>query len=766
MAAPLSHLVFAHDTRFVHAPDGLVYSDRGSFPWDRYLAVAERLTVVSRARGLAPGETTERMALVSRPEVSFVTLPNLSSPVGRLVRRRGARAALARVLGDADGLVARLPSEIGGVACRVADGLGLRWAAEVVTCPWDALWNYGTWQGRVFAPLAWREMRALLRRAPFSLYVTEEFLQRRYPPGGHAVGCSDVDIGEPGPEVLERRLARIDSQARPLVFGTIAALLPFKGLDTAFAALARAAADLPPFEFRILGAGEREPIARQATAAGLSDRVHFDGTLPAGDAVLGWLDDIDVYLQPSRQEGLPRALLEAMSRGCPALGSTAGGIPELLASDCLHRPGDVEALARLLTRSVDPQWQATQAQANAATASRYAPAVLDDRRSRFWESFAAARPAPRVLFVAPYAQLGGSERQLLDAVDAAGGDVVVLQRGPLLDRLRDRGVEPVVVPTSAGPLDLLRAAWSVRAELRRRRPEVVHGDCAKGALVAGIAAFGSGIPVVYAKHDFFSDGPVAWAAAALSRAVVSGSHALNETFPPLLRRRLHVVHPGVGPVEVDAVQGRRRVQALTGVNDGVPVVAVVGRLHPVKGHLELVEALPSMATEAHALLVGGVESSVPEWRATVERRVAALGLADRVTFAGEQEGVAELLSGCDVALVPTVVDERGMGREGFGLVGVEAFWAGTPVVGYDHGGFPEVVGDCGVLVPPGDRVALAAAVDRLLADADERRRLVECGRARAHRFTVAQRTRGVQAVYEAATSRVRSARRSPQARRE
>jgi glycosyltransferase involved in cell wall biosynthesis len=120
----------------------------------------------------------------------------------------------------------------------------------------------------------------------------------------------------------------------------------------------------------------------------------------------------------------------------------------------------------------------------------------------------------------------------------------------------------------------------------------------------------------------------------------------------------------------------------------------------------------------------------------LRRRVAAAGLDDAVAFAGRREDAVELMAGSDVVAVPTVPDERNMGREGFGFVGVEAMAVGTPVVGYADGALPEVLGDCARLVAPGDTRALGDAIAELLADEAVRRRMGDCGRARAReRFT-------------------------------
>jgi glycosyltransferase involved in cell wall biosynthesis len=81
-----------------------------------------------------------------------------------------------------------------------------------------------------------------------------------------------------------------------------------------------------------------------------------------------------------------------------------------------------------------------------------------------------------------------------------------------------------------------------------------------------------------------------------------------------------------------------------------------------------------------------------------------------------------------------------MGREGFGFVGLEAMAAGTPVVGYADGALPEVLGDCALLVAPGDRRALRDAILTVLREPQTRARMVECGRLRVARLFRVERT--------------------------
>jgi glycosyltransferase involved in cell wall biosynthesis len=163
------------------------------------------------------------------------------------------------------------------------------------------------------------------------------------------------------------------------------------------------------------------------------------------------------------------------------------------------------------------------------------------------------------------------------------------------------------------------------------------------------------------------------------------------------------------------------------------VVSVVGRLDPAKGHLELVEALPTLlraVPDVTALLVGGDDVKRPGHRDLLLRRAQELSVAHAVRLLGHEPSAAVLAMSSAVC-VPTVPHPDGSGREGFGLIAAEALALGVPVVAYDVGATAEVVGDCGLLVAPGDRAGLADGVVAALTDRQLAERLGDCGRRRA-----------------------------------
>jgi len=183
-------------------------------------------------------------------------------------------------------------------------------------------------------------------------------------------------------------LERIESADGPLVLGMIAALFHrSKGVDVALKALAEARRQGASLSLRVLGPGDPAPWLAEAARLNISGAVNFCGVLPRGAPVLSWLDDIDVYVQTSFQEGLPRALIEAMSRAAPALASAAGGTPELVERAALHRPGDAHALARQMVEGLGRDQRRASAKRNFAVATGYAADVLNSRRTQFWRRF-------------------------------------------------------------------------------------------------------------------------------------------------------------------------------------------------------------------------------------------------------------------------------------------------------------------------------------------------------------------------------------------
>jgi glycosyltransferase involved in cell wall biosynthesis len=197
-----------------------------------------------------------------------------------------------------------------------------------------------------------------------------------------------------GAQQIEARQARLRqiAEGQPPVLGTVASLrIRSKGIQTALAALEVLRRDGLDLRYRVLGGGDTAPWIALAERHGVADLVSFDGIRPAGEGVRQWLDTIDIHLQPSFQEGLPRATVEAMSRGVACIGSSCGGIPELLPPDRLHEPGDVAGLARRIRALATNRGALAEASARDLETSRaFQPERLSATRSLFLADLRAA----------------------------------------------------------------------------------------------------------------------------------------------------------------------------------------------------------------------------------------------------------------------------------------------------------------------------------------------------------------------------------------
>lgn len=298
---------------------------------------------------------------------------------------------MARCVEQVDIVVAHLPSPIGMHAIKHAKRMNKPYFIAVVGCTWDALWNYN-WKGKLMALPSFLSMRRVISKAPFVLYVTQSFLQRRYPCHGITVGCSNVEIGDMSQSVLNRRLLKIErfDTGQKVNIATVAAVnVRYKGQEFVIKAISILNHKLGfKYHYYLIGGGDNSYLMSLTRKLNLEEYVHFLGPKPH-EEIWDYLDKMDLYIQPSKQEGLPRALVEAMSRALPAFGSRTAGIPELLLEECLFDNGDVKGIVKLLSSlSIDKVRE--YANVNFKKASEYTSDVLSKRRKNFFDEVLAS----------------------------------------------------------------------------------------------------------------------------------------------------------------------------------------------------------------------------------------------------------------------------------------------------------------------------------------------------------------------------------------
>ncbi|MFO1074190.1 MAG: glycosyltransferase [Geminicoccaceae bacterium] len=380
---------------------------------------------------------------------------------------------------------------------------------------------------------------------------------------------------------------------------------------------------------------------------------------------------------------------------------------------------------------------------------------------------------PRILFLDQSGVLGGAELSLLDIARhyRAHGRVVLFQDGPFARKLSEAGIATQVLPPArwlpaarrdSGGLAGLAAACGflpivLRLARLARTADLLYANTQKAFVAAALAGIATRRPVLWHLRDILSVEHfsrsnlrlVVGLARACHARVIANSHATMAAFVAAGgdARRVVAIRNGIDPAPSHALdQGQRQeLRASLGLGLGIgsaPLIGLFGRLAPWKGQHVLVTALERLP-EAHALLVGDALFGEQAYRDALLAQVARLGLAGRVHLTGFRSDVPQLMQLCDV------VAHTSTAPEPFGRVIIEAMLAGRPVVASAAGGPVEIIehGQSGLLVPPGDPAALAAALAELLDQPARAEALAAAGRQRALReFSLATMLRRLDQV--------------------
>jgi len=376
----------ALEQRFYETPDGAVWTDGPCARpfWDRYLEVFDEVQAIARVKPVA--EAPAGVLRADGDGVVFAPVTYYMGPREYLRKAIAVRKSVLRGAGRADAIMLRVPSNLSSVLVPTLVRRGQPFAVEVVGDPYDAFSP-----GAVKHPLRpflrrWfaRELRQHCRQAFAAAYVTAEALQRRYPvgPRGRSFYFSDVQLS--GLTAESPRPASQKPSWKLITVGSLEHL--YKAQDVQIDAVARCRQQGLDVELILVGDGQhRTALAERARQLGIGPHVHFRGQLASGAPIRDELDRADLFLLPSRQEGLPRAMVEAMARALPCIGSTVGGIPELLPSEDLVPPGDAEALARKIKEFVtNPEGMQRTSVRNLARAGDFQEDVLRERRIEFY----------------------------------------------------------------------------------------------------------------------------------------------------------------------------------------------------------------------------------------------------------------------------------------------------------------------------------------------------------------------------------------------
>lgn len=379
--------LFIHDHKFKKHNNNF-YSE-GKFTDDvfsRYVSLNDKLTVISRMEKVSDSSGLSRITL---DNINFTPVfgVQLSSVISICLLKNFK--LITSQLKSSDFVIVRLPSFLGILTLTLNLIFKKPYFIEVVGDAEQALLTSQenpNFLYKQFCIFFSQLNKFFIGNALGAVYVTKETLQKKYPNNGITCVASNVEI-----KIKEKELKLEDFNIKGDSFkvGLIGSFNNhYKGIKEAIESISILKKNNYNANLHILGSGHLlNEYKNLASTLNVTDNIHFDGSLEGGEEVIKWLENMDMYIQPSYTEGLPRALIEAMSVGLPAIASDVGGIPELLPSSCLIPPHNSEKLSHKISELIMSQeLRFTYGRRNYIEAKNYDFNFLNKTRLKFWNS--------------------------------------------------------------------------------------------------------------------------------------------------------------------------------------------------------------------------------------------------------------------------------------------------------------------------------------------------------------------------------------------
>ncbi len=361
----------------------------GNAFWQKYLDVFEGVDVLAEnVKGYLNNGTLTK---ITDDRIKVTILPENTNPKD-FKNDKVIKNILQKHIKSANAILIKPANRKGIQAIEIAKNLKKPYMIELTGDLNMTLKNHKNPFKRLYGPVIHWQIIKAIKDCKYGLYVTEKYLQKIYPIVGKQCGCTDTHIPDPELIALSNRLAKINNldSNKNINIGMVASYHDNrKGIDTAIEALERIHDNR--IILHILGLGtedDRKKWYKYSDKHGVRKQIVFDPSLSEMNQVLAWNDEMDIIILPSRSEGLPRCIVESLSRACPCVLSNVCGMPELVNEKWLHKPGDSIKLAELLIKMIqNPQDMIEAANENFERSHDFTQSVLKTRRNNFLKDF-------------------------------------------------------------------------------------------------------------------------------------------------------------------------------------------------------------------------------------------------------------------------------------------------------------------------------------------------------------------------------------------
>ncbi|WP_339726310.1 glycosyltransferase [uncultured Paraglaciecola sp.] len=382
------------EQRFYRCQQNKLWTDN-AFPyifWTRYLDVFSCVNIVARVSDVVNPKSDWKR--VDGEKVNYVPLPSYIGPVGfvksipkliRILRRR--KQVERKVIFRVPGILSSFYSYFSLVS-------GQSYGAEVVGDPAD-VFAVGASKSMFRPFFKWLFVKMLKKQCQGAVslsYVTEFSLQQRYPPSPSSFDThySSIQLEEADFKARSEYLCKL-----PIKIVCIGNLTqPYKGCDFMLETLAQLKLRQIDCHVSWIGGGYlQEDMQMLAKELGVESNIEFVGNLASRQLIREQLDQADLFVLTSRQEGLPRVLIEAMARSLVCIATNVGGVKELISESLIVERDNQSQLVEVIERArvLSEQQLLDIGAVNYSKAQEYKESALAKRRIAMYQHLVEAK---------------------------------------------------------------------------------------------------------------------------------------------------------------------------------------------------------------------------------------------------------------------------------------------------------------------------------------------------------------------------------------
>lgn len=366
-------MLFVHDHKFVKH-NNKMYSPGGlsNEILSRYTEWFGEVTILARV--VEKSDIGKNFSEITNDKVNILDFRTLS------------KSSVLKFISEHNNVILRLPSKIGLRVARLCKKLKKEYLAEVVGSAWDSYWNHSL-KGKLFAVPYHFLNKYYIKSSAYALYVTNVFLQKNYPSKGIILGCSDVYIEETYSDGITKRLDKLKNHKfKKFVIGTIGNFeVKYKGQHLVIEAISELVRRGYEIEYQIVGGGNSDYLVSLAKRFNVESNLKVVGSVPHKE-INSWFRQLDIYIQPSKQEGLPRAVIEAMSNGLYCIVSNVGGNTELVSNQAVMKRVNSASIVNCIMK-IDLDLYKDLSIRNVEESEKYNVKLLDKKRNDFYVSY-------------------------------------------------------------------------------------------------------------------------------------------------------------------------------------------------------------------------------------------------------------------------------------------------------------------------------------------------------------------------------------------